>query len=136
VHVPTSLPLYRKIKDQFTFVICISVALLFREQIPFVPSLKKKKNGYWDVDCNEPDNCIFLLDISVVLVRNFAKTQSNQHVVIGQKFSVLEDILYDSIPSSVIYEFKVSSLSGLQAWDIVDVKCKAVLLPEHDPPRN
>ena len=85
--------------------------------------------GMWKITCEEPDNCIFLSDLSVVIVRNIVKTYQNQTVIIGQKFLVKENIFEYPVPSSDIYEFRVSSLSAIQAWDISNVMCKAVKLP-------
>ena len=81
----------------------------------------------------EPDNCIFLTDMSVVIVRNIVKTYQNQTVVIGQIFLVQGNCFEYPVPSSDIYEFKVSTLSEIQAWNISDVMCKAVKLPDSFP---
>jgi hypothetical protein len=35
---------------------------------------RAKKIGEWQVTCEEPDNCIFLNDLSVAIVRNFVET--------------------------------------------------------------
>lgn len=37
-----------------------------------------KKVGSWNVMCEDPDNCIFLSDLSVVQVRKFVKTSRNK----------------------------------------------------------
>jgi hypothetical protein len=94
---------------------------------------RAEKIGVWQVTCEEPDNCIFLNDLSVVIIRNFVETDRNQRLVIGQKFLVQENHFDYPVPSSDIYEFKVSTLSEIQAWNISDVMCKAVKLPSSFP---
>ena len=95
-----------------------------------------ERGDMWTVTCSEPDNCVFLSDITVIVVRNFVK-YGNLNLVIGQKFKNQNDFYQCPIPCSVIYEFQVSSLSPIiQAWDTSCIKYKAVKLPDTFPHRD
>ena len=97
---------------------------------------KAERVGKWKITIDEPDNCVFLKDLSVVVVINFVKTFDNRNVIIGQKFSVQQDVYEQPIRSSALNEYKVSHLSNMQAWDINDVLYKAVKIPETFPHGN
>ena len=97
---------------------------------------KAVKNSSWTITCFEPNNCIYLSDLTVVIVRNIVQTPQAT-VVIGNMFLNQTDIYKYPRPSSMIHEFQVSNLSRqFQAWDIKDVKCKAVKLPAYFPNLN
>ncbi len=120
-----------------------SVHLSYRHtKGPIIPGANCIANQYtkaecvrkWKITCEEPDNTVFLSDHSVVVVVfNFVKTFDDRNVLIGQRFEIQEDFYLQPIPSSSLCEYKVSSLSNLQAWDLKDVWCKAVKLPENFP---
>jgi hypothetical protein len=45
---------------------------------------KRAKNvGLWEISCEQPDNCIFLSDLSVVITENIVKTRRNQTLKSG-----------------------------------------------------
>ncbi len=71
---------------------------------------RAKKVGIWEISCEQPDNCIFLSDLSLVIVENIVKTRRNQTLIIGKKFLVVENCFEYPVPSSDIYEFKLSTL--------------------------
>ena len=92
-----------------------------------------EKGEMWTVTCKDPNNCVFLSDLSIIIVRNFVKC-GNRSFVIGQKFQIQNDFYQIPIPSSGIHEFHVSGLSPIiQAWDINSIKNKAVKLPATFP---
>ena len=85
------------------------------------------------VTCKDLNNCVYLSDLSIIIVRNFVKC-GNGSFVIGQKFEIQNDFYPIPIPSSGIHEFHVSGLSPIiQAWDINSIKNKAVKLPATFP---
>ena len=92
-----------------------------------------ERGGMWTVTSIQPDNCVFLSDFSVIMVRNFVRS-GNLDLVIGQKFQNQNDFYDCPIPSSCIYEFLVDSLSPvIQAWDVKCIKYKTVKLPATFP---
>ena len=92
-----------------------------------------EKGEMWTVTCKDPNNCVFLSDLSIIIVRNFVKC-GNRSFVIGQKFEIQNDFYQIPIPSSGIHEFHVSGLSPIiQAWDNYSIKNKAVKLPATFP---
>jgi hypothetical protein len=46
----------------------------FNAEIEVRQFKRAEKIGEWQVTCEEPDNCIFLNDLSVAIVRNFVET--------------------------------------------------------------
>lgn len=81
----------------------------------------------------KPDNCIYLRDKSVVLVKNFMRANTGKDIVIGKIFSRKTNFFVSPCDSSLIDVYLVCSLSdSLKAWDINDILCKAVLLPSSD----
>jgi hypothetical protein len=92
-----------------------------------------EKGKEWNATSKGPDNCVFLSDLSIIIVRNFVKYQ-NRYLVIGQKFEVQSDFYQCPCPSSSIHEFQVSALSPIiQAWPVDCIKYKAVKLPATFP---
>lgn len=75
---------------------------------------------------DETDNCCFLADDSVVIIRNIVS--SDQDIkIIGQKFLTLENFFTSPCNSSELNIFLASNFSSsLQLWDISDVKSKCV----------
>ena len=91
--------------------------------------------GVGHLKCHsEADNCVYLRDMSVIIISNFVKCAAiNVNVVVGRKFTIQQDFYTYPCLSSVIKEYFVSSLSGcFQVWDVNDIECKAVRLPNSD----
>lgn len=95
----------------------------------------KKATKYlsWQLSCVEPDNCVYLRDLSIVLIVNFV-VFNGKNVLIGRRFLNQTDHNKDVIPSSVVCEYLVSNLSPrLEAWELSQVKWKGVKLPANFP---
>lgn len=94
---------------------------------------KAALHGSWTLQTKEPDNCVFLKDLSVVEICNFVK-QGETKIVIGRKFRSKRDYYKSPLPSSRIYEYEVSNRSlHLEAWDMKHILFKAVKLPSKFP---
>ena len=71
--------------------------------------------------CKEPDNCVMLTDSRVIIVQNFVQFNDQKYVV-GRVFLTQQDYYLRPVPSSVLYEFKVSNLSEIvYAWNVEDI---------------
>ena len=87
---------------------------------------------YCDISYCKSD-CVLCLLVRTenLLDADFVKTFDNRNVLIGQRFSVQQDVYEQHIRSSALNEYKVSHLSNMQAWDINDdVLYKTVKIPE------
>lgn len=99
---------------------------------------KVEKFNSWTLTTSTPDKCVYFNDLTIVQICNFVK-HGETNGIIGRRYERKFDFYGPpvcSIPSSYIYEFKVfqSDLSTrLYAWDINEIKCKAVRLPELYP---
>lgn len=88
----------------------------------------------WYLDCKKRNNCATLKNGDVIIIRNFVRSSRDKTIVVGQKFSVVEDLFLQPLPSSTIGEFKVSHLSReTQFWDVMDIKCNTLRLPLNFP---
>ena len=88
-----------------------------------------KCGGKWELKCKEPDNCVMLTDSRVIIVQNFVQFNDQKYVV-GRVFLTQQDYYLRPVPSSVLYEFKVSNLSEIvHAWNVEDIMYKCVKLP-------
>lgn len=82
------------------------------------------------IKANERDCTCMLKDKSIVKVVNFAVCAvSHQPVLIGQRYTSLEDLYTYPCHSSLINIFLVSKLSNLHFWPLSDVVAKCVRLP-------
>lgn len=88
-----------------------------------------KLSGVGLLKCDhDADNCVFLKDMSVVVIADFVKC-TNFVVAVGKKYECQRDVYSYPCQSSVIGEFLVSSPSGFLCWNINDILYKAVRLP-------
>lgn len=94
---------------------------------------RAEKSGCWFLQCTGTDNCVFLSDLSVIVVSNFVQHNETQ-LIIGRKYLTQAPFYKLPCSSTIIYEFLVSDLSiQFQAWDMKDIKCKALRLPSYFP---
>ena len=105
---------------------------------PLVPNCtgiqyrRAEKSGCWFLQCNGYDNCVFLSDLSVIVVSNFVQLNNGTQLIIGRKYLTRVPLYKLPCSSSLICEFLVSDLSiEFQAWDMKNIKCKAQRLPSH-----
>ncbi|XP_032786347.2 uncharacterized protein LOC116923900 [Daphnia magna] len=86
--------------------------------------------GLGQLKCdNEADNCVFLKDMSLVVMYDFVNIPNNV-VVIGKRYENQQDAYSYPCRSYVIQEYLVSSLStNFELWNVKDIWCKAVRLP-------
>lgn len=76
---------------------------------------------------NESDNCCFLTDNTIAIIKNITVNDDNSIKIIGKKFLKLENFYISPCASSDINIFLASNLTkNLQSWNILDVKYKCV----------
>jgi len=78
---------------------------------------------------DHPDNCIFLNDLSVVVIENFVELLDGSKHIVGRKFGIQTDLYTYPVVSSYIEIFKVKDPRSLCCWSVAEIYCKAVLLP-------
>ena len=87
----------------------------------------------WTLTCETPNNCVVMLDGSIVVIRNFLQATANGEIlVVGNQFSQVENFFEYPLPSCEIGTFKVSGLDqqgDFQAWPLSQVKAKALKFP-------
>ena len=94
---------------------------------------KAKKYLSWQLSCVEPDNCVYLKEFSIVLIKNFV-VFNGKFFLIGRRFLNQTNHNRDVIPSSVVAEYLVSNLSiTLEAWELDQIKWKGVKLTPNFP---
>lgn len=80
------------------------------------------------VSCKTPDRCVILKYLSVLIIRNILKSSQGSFIV-GGKFENKRDLYVTPLTSSSFYEYLVSRLSVLQAWNVLEIMCKAFIVP-------
>lgn len=100
----------------------------------FMRSTRQYKEMYcgpWFLSCRIPDNCIYLVDSSVVLIENFAR-KADGDFIIGRLFNRKVDLMSYPVPSSPYDNVRVSELSEMLSFSLSSVKCKEMRLPCFD----
>lgn len=120
--------------------------LLYDEHFngPTIPNIcgkqfKKANVKKWKLSKCQPDNCVYLNDMSVLLIENFVK-RNQQMLIIARKFELYEDLytmrsgVNSSVKSSQLGIHVVKQLSNLCTWDISEIYCKGFIVPSFIPP--
>jgi len=103
---------------------------------PLLPNMIHSSKEYremhlrpWYLSCKEPNNCVYLKDSSVILIEKIVSNGSG-FFICGRRYRQT-GILYSYPFPSTSYDFvRVGRLSdSLESWPLIDVKCKAVRVP-------
>ena len=86
------------------------------------------KLSKWTLRNEKPDNCVFLNDGSVFIIRNFVKRNS-QVVVVGQKFQEKIDFYSEPIFSSKLGCVTVRNLQNNTFVSVPEIFAKGLMLP-------
>lgn len=82
---------------------------------------------------SHPENCIYLNDLSVVVIENFVELLDGCKKIVGRKFNTKIELYTYPVVSSYIEIFKVKDPLSLDCWHMNEIYCKAVIfsLPDH-----
>jgi hypothetical protein len=103
---------------------------------PLLPNLIRSSKQYremhlgpWYLSCKEPNNCVYLKDSSVILIENFVANAMGDFIC-GRRYRQTGNLYNYPIPSTSYNFVRVERLSdSLEFWPLIDVKCKAVRVP-------
>lgn len=91
---------------------------------------KEMRFGSWFLSCKAPDNCVFLKNLTVIVIFNLIKGQDGDELMVGKRFRDQSDLYSYPTNSSRYNIFRVWGISdSLESWPFGNFKCKAVKLP-------
>ncbi|KAF4522173.1 hypothetical protein B566_EDAN007319 [Ephemera danica] len=78
------------------------------------------------------DSCCVLKSNAVVLIENFASSNTGELRIIGRQFDDRSNVYSTPIESSALGILKVKRLGALMSWPITEIQNKCVKLPHED----
>ena len=79
-----------------------------------------------------PNNCALMQNNEIVIIENFATSQSNEVFVIGKNFASVKPMYKHTNVSDNLQCFEVTSLSERKMWPVSSISRKCVLLPNSE----
>lgn len=76
---------------------------------------------------DEPDNCCYLSDGAIIIVKNFVSNDKDIFVI-GHKYKSFIDFYSEPCRSSKLGIYLVDNLGNLQMWNIAQIVCKCLKL--------
>jgi hypothetical protein len=98
----------------------------------FNPQHKQLKTTSYSLTIKQPNNCLVMKTGEIVLIENFATSDSLKCLVIGRKFESVQSLYTEPCESSIVGMWKVKKLGELRVWHLSEICSKCMYLPLND----